>query len=133
MQATVRKVVRERAADRCEYCRLSQAHAPAVQFHVEHIRARQHGGTDDLTNLCLACVQCNWFKGPNLSGHDPESDSLVPLFHPRKQVWSEHFKVVQGRVIGLTAVGRAPVELLRMNNDDRVELRNCFGDQAFND
>ena len=115
--------VRDRAGDHCEYCRLPQAAAPAFTFHVEHIRARQHGGSDDLSNLALACPDCNRRKGPNLSGIDAESQQLVPLFNPRIHSWEEHFRMQGSWIRGLTATGRATVELLDMNNDERVEMR----------
>jgi len=38
-----------------EYCRLRQEHEEESPFHVEHIVAQQHGGTDDGENLALAC------------------------------------------------------------------------------
>ena len=59
MDAATRQSVRQRALDRCEYCRLPQSAQPFVTFHVEHVIARQHGGTDHLDNLCLACERCN--------------------------------------------------------------------------
>src|SRR5580692_12396034 len=40
-------------------------------FHIEHIIARQHGGSTGLDNLAFACWTCNLKKGPNLSGIDP--------------------------------------------------------------
>ena len=55
MDAATRSLVRSRAGDRCEYCGRLQSDAPALRFHVEHIKARQHDGSDDLSNLALAC------------------------------------------------------------------------------
>jgi 5-methylcytosine-specific restriction endonuclease McrA len=52
-----------------------------------HIRARQHGGTDDPTNLALACPDCNAHKGPNLVGVDPASGETARLFNPRVDRW----------------------------------------------
>ncbi len=48
--------VRQRAAGRCEYCRLPQS-PYAWTFPVDHIIARQHGGKTQLGNLALACPQ----------------------------------------------------------------------------
>ena len=84
-----------RAGDRCEYCRLPQAAAPAFTFHVEHIRARQHGGDDVPSNLALACPDCNRHKGPNLSAIDPETRAVVSLFHPLEHLWNERFAMVE--------------------------------------
>jgi 5-methylcytosine-specific restriction endonuclease McrA len=67
MDAALRKFVRERANGRCEYCMLPQEAVPYFTFHVEHIRARQHQGSDEPSNLALACPDCNAKKGPNRS------------------------------------------------------------------
>jgi 5-methylcytosine-specific restriction endonuclease McrA len=81
MDEQLRQTVRERADQRCEYCCLPQDAEPFFAYHVEHIVARQHGGSDDNENLALACYHCDAHKGPNLSGLDPEavrwSDSLI--------------------------------------------------------
>ena len=83
MDDGLRQLVRTRARDRCEYCRIPQAAIPFARFHVEHIRARQHGGDDGPDNLALACRRCNAFKGPNLTAIDALSGDIAPLFNPR--------------------------------------------------
>lgn len=122
MDAATRRFVVSRAQSRCEYCDLPQS-AIDLNFHVEHITARQHGGTDDAANLCLACDRCNLHKGPNLTGIDPQSESIVPLFHPRRDQWSEHFQLGGSLIVGLTRAGRATVRLLQMNSARRRALR----------
>ena len=77
------------ACERCEYCGIPQEHV-ALPFQIEHIIARQHCGSDDVSNLAIACERCNAFKGPNLSAIDPESGNIVPIFHPRKDRWHSH-------------------------------------------
>jgi len=123
MDASLRELVRRRAAHRCEYCRLPQAAAPFLTFHIEHIRARQHGGDDDLSNLALACPDCNAYKGPNLTSIDPETAQVVALFNPRQDVWSDHFSLEGPTILARTPTGRATVRLLSMNEPSRVEMR----------
>jgi 5-methylcytosine-specific restriction endonuclease McrA len=115
--------VRQRAEYRCEYCQLHQDDSPLAALHIEHIRPIKHGGTDDLENLCLACIECNLHKGTNLTGIDPETDEITPLFHPRKDNWDEHFGWNGTRIAGSTAVGRATIRVLDLNGDDRLDLR----------
>ena len=67
----VRTQVRERAHNACEYCHLHQDDSPLAVLHIEHIIPKVHGGTDDLDNLALACIDCNLHKGTNLTGIDP--------------------------------------------------------------
>ena len=54
IDAAARKFVRVRADNRCEYCLLRQEYSDE-SLHIEHIVAKQHGGSDDLGNLALAC------------------------------------------------------------------------------
>ena len=123
MDATTRSLVRNRAENRCEYCGLPQSAVTLATFHVEHVRAQQHGGSDDPNNLALACQHCNLHKGSNLTGIDPETDQIAPLFNPRQDIHSEHFAVRGIFIVGLTASGRATVNVLAMNSDDQVEIR----------
>jgi hypothetical protein len=127
MDAATRERVRQRAGNRCEYCGLSQSDTPFASFHVEHIIARQHGGSDDEDNLAWACRRCNFHKGPNLAGIDPATGEIVPLFHPRRDAWNEHFVLRDRIVVGLTPVGRTTVRLLRMNLPARLDLRAGMG------
>jgi hypothetical protein len=123
MQRELWSLVRRRAEEVCEYCRLPQAASPFVRFHVEHIIARQHGGATEPDNLALACGNCNFHKGPNIAALDPETGQLVPLFHPRRDQWSDHFTWNDTIVVGRTPIGRATVELLAMNHWERAEVR----------
>ena len=123
MTAATRTLVRRRAADRCEYCRLHQDDSPLAALHIEHIRPRKHGGTDHESNLCLACIDCNLRKGPNLTGIDPLTGAVTALFHPRQQQWEDHFAWEEIHITGKTATGRTTVQVLEMNSDDQLNLR----------
>ena len=125
MDAATRELVRRRAENRCEYCLLPQAHSPFTH-HIEHIVARQHGGGDEVNNLALACHRCNLRKGPNLTGIDPLTGDVAPLFHPRRDQWTAHFSLQDVRIVGLTPSGRATVHLLSMNDPRRLELRSAL-------
>lgn len=114
--------VRERAAERCEYCRMPAMALP-LPFQIDHIISGQHQGPTELSNLALACPHCNRYKGPNIAGLDPVSGQLVHLYHPRTDRWSEHFDWDGPRIAGKTPVGRATVQVLAMNADGPVLLR----------
>lgn len=123
MDARTRNLLRQRAGGRCEYCRLPDS-ADEWPFHVDHIVARVHGGTDDLDNICWSCTQCNLHKSSNIASVDPESGQRVDLFNPRSDVWNEHFGIgPDARMVGLTPKGRATVRLLDMNGSPQFELR----------
>ena len=123
MDAVTRDAVQRRTDGRCEYCVLRQEHSE-LTHHAEHIIAKQHGGSEELDNLALACHLCNLRKGPNLTGIDPVTGRLVPLFHPRRNRWADHFRFRSVPIEGITPVGRATVQVLGMNDARRLELRS---------
>jgi hypothetical protein len=127
MNAATRSLVRHRANFRCEYCGLHQDQSPLAALHVEHVLPRKHGGTDDVDNLALACIDCNLRKGSNVAGYDPETGELTRLYHPRSQSWQEHFERQGAMLIGKTAVGRTTIEVLQLNAEDRLRLRMASG------
>jgi hypothetical protein len=115
-----------RAGQRCEYCRLHEEDLPLFPFHVEHIVAKKHGGTDRADNLAWSCHHCNLGKSSNLSGRDPVTGRVVILFHPRRQLWTRHFQWRGPRLTGRTACGRATIRVLNMNAPHRIALRRLL-------
>ena len=113
--AAVVRLVHERARNCCEYCQTCRE-TIGQAMHVEHI---DPGGGDNPENLCLACPTCNLSKARATSALDPLTGRTVPLFHPRRQQWQEHFRWIENarRMQGLTPTGRATVERLRMNQE----------------
>lgn len=121
-----RQSVRERAQDCCEYCRMS-ANAGTISFQIDHITPIKHGGSDTSDNLCLSCAKCNGHKGSNIAGLDPITGLLVRLYHPRLDRWDAHFRLLDDQSIeGISAEGRTSVQVLRMNDADRIETRQLL-------
>ncbi len=125
MDAAIIRLVRDRAGGRCEYCHDPESLA-LVAFHCEHIVARQHGGADQAENLALACPDCNFRKGPNLTSIDPVSGELTRLFRPRTDSWNDHFVLRGSFVNGRTEIGRATVQLLGFNSTVRQHHRRLL-------
>ena len=132
MDARTRKLVRERADQRCEYCRFRESAVPYLVFHVDHIIAKQHLDevSDDPQSLAWACSECNYHKGPNLVSIDPDTKQQTGLFNPRLDDSNIHFTVRAGRIVGITATGRATARLLNMNSPRLVRLRRELIDQG---
>jgi hypothetical protein len=120
--ARLRRRIIARAGDRGEYCGLSQAGQGAT-FHIDHIIPIASGGPTEEDNLALACVSCSLHKEARRSAPDPRSGRTVPLFHPRRQRWRDHFRWEGVRVVGRTPTGRATVEALRMNRELILAIR----------
>jgi hypothetical protein len=95
---------------------------------IEHIIPVARGGDSRPENLWLSCRRCNQYKGAKIEEVDPETGQTVPLFNPRTQSWAEHFHWSGDGtlVIGLTAVGRATVHALRLNNPEIVPARRIW-------
>jgi hypothetical protein len=52
---------------------------------------------------------------------------MTPLYHPRMQIWSEHFGLQDDmRIVGLTAEGRTTIRVLQMNLDERIQSRQAL-------
>lgn len=122
MTAALQRLVRERAGNRCEYCGVTQEDAK-FPLQMEHIIPKKHGGLTTDDNLALACAHCNLHKGPNLTGFDPDSAEVCRLFHPRQDVWSEHFRMASALIHGITSCGRTTIWVLEMNSEVQVMLR----------
>ncbi|MGE0127107.1 MAG: HNH endonuclease [Blastocatellales bacterium] len=120
----LRQQVAEAARHRCGYCLSAQRYVMGI-LEIEHIISLALGGASDESNLWLACGFCNRFKGTQISAVDPASGERVPLFNPRTQKWSEHFQWDEAGVliIGITAIGRATVVALQLNNELAVRVR----------
>ncbi len=91
VEVRLRNLVRDRANNSCEYCQKRQEESPLITLQIEHIIPRKHGGEDHLDNLALACADCNLRKSSDLAGIDPLTSQLTPLFHPRTDLWQDHF------------------------------------------
>ncbi len=122
ISAELRRQVIERANNCCEYCRLSQTDN-FFTFHVDHIISQKHDGTSQFENLCLSCPNCNIRKGSDIAGADPITQAPTFLFHPRNDVWHEHFEIIDSHIQGRTPQGRLTVNLLRFNEIERVTER----------
>jgi len=125
INAALEKLVRDRAANHCEYCRMPQRFS-RWEFALDHIIAQQHRGTDAPDNLALCCGFCNRHKGPNIAGIDPLTGRLSRLFNPRRDKWSKHFRFEGIIITGLTAPGRTTIEVLAMNDDVQLARRGAL-------
>lgn len=123
-QAELERIVAQRAAHRCEYCRMHQCLQGAT-FHLEHVIPKSRGGLTELPNLAWACPGCNLRKSDRVETTDPDTGTSVPLFHPRLNNWHEHFSWDDYQVAGLTPIGRATIAALQLNDERRIRIRQA--------
>lgn len=124
ISASLRRRVIETAQNRCGYC-LMPAEYVYAPMEIDHLWPLTLGGTDDETNLWLACPRCNLYKSSQTQGLDPQTNLKALLFNPREQIWAEHFhwNVEKTKIIGLTPTGRATVDALQLNLEEAVAFR----------
>ena len=123
--AALRRLVRDRAGGRCEYCLIPESVTLAAHA-LDHVVAEKHGGPTVAENLALSCTICNGHKGSDLTSIDPATGAIVPLFHPRRDRWADCFRLAGGRIEPLTPTGRVTVRLLQLNHPDRVTERELL-------
>ncbi len=121
----VRSFVAQRAGYSCEYCRLHQDYL-FLAFEIDHIVSLKHGGGNELANLAYACPHCNQHKGSDLTTFLGSYDDIIPLFNPRKDLWSEHFETINGEIIAKSRTGQASIKIFRFNNPDLLILRQTL-------
>jgi 5-methylcytosine-specific restriction endonuclease McrA len=125
--AAQRQEVSRRAGWLCEYCRSQEKYSNST-FEVEHIIPLVKGGLTTLINLAFSCAGCNKHKAQRISAWDKITHTEAPFYHPREDVWEEHFAWSQDftGIIELTATGRVTVAELKLNRQPLVNLRRVL-------
>jgi HNH endonuclease len=123
----LRRQVRDRAANRCEYCR-HPADYSCAPFVCEHVLPRARGAGHTVAELAWACPACNGHKYAKTQARDPLTGRTVPLFNPRRQRWSRHFAWTDDllKIEGRTAIGRATATALHLNSPGLINLRRVL-------
>ena len=126
--SSVDRHIRAAAKNRCGYC-LSPQHLVMARLEIEHIIPLAQGGTDEESNLWLACPICNGHKSDKISAVDPDTNATVPLFNPRTDSWWEHFAWADDglQIVGRTSIGRATIIALHLSDDsDALAVRSYW-------
>lgn len=92
----------------------------------DHILSLKHGGITEPENLAYACAICNRRKGSDIASVDLGSGELIPLFHPRLDRWSDHFRLDSEWIIPMSRTGEATIRLLGMNIMERLAERRLL-------
>ena len=54
------------------------------------------------------------------------TNELVSVFNSRTDAWNEHFEWHGPKLSGQTTIGRATIELLRINLQERIDHRHML-------
>jgi hypothetical protein len=125
ISAALRRFVVECAHGQCEYCGIAET-VVFVPHEIDHIIAQKHDGQTEANNLALSCAVCNKRKGSDIASIDPETGQVIPLYHPRRERWPEHFHLDGSRIVALTPTGRVTIRLLQLNHPDRIAERELL-------
>jgi len=123
-----RSRIRQAANEQCGYCRIS-SHLVYATMEIDHIFPKSRGGGDEEENLWLACPFCNNAKSDQINGIDPVTQEAIALFHPRQQLWTEHFAWNpddKASLLGLSLCGRASIAALGINETIPLQFRRLM-------
>lgn len=116
--AEMRRFVVDRADRICEYCLIPEEET--LNCQVDHIVSLKHGGETTAENLAYACIFCNLYKGTDLGSIIWGTGQLVRFFNPRRDRWSEHFRLNEAEIEPLTEIGEVTARILQFNVSDRI-------------
>ncbi|MCP4353325.1 MAG: HNH endonuclease [Desulfobacterales bacterium] len=118
----LRRLVAKRSNYLCEYCLISEDDTH-LGCEVDHIISLKHGGTNEQSNLAYACFFCNRYKGSDIGSVLSQSDRFVRFYNPRKDRWTDHFRLEGNLIMPLSEIGEVTVRILGFNSDDRIVER----------
>ena len=125
ISAAMRRLVFKKANGLCEYCLIYQDDAHFT-FQVDHVISRKHKGLTSAANLALSCLRCNVAKGTDVGAFVGRPRQITRLYHPREDTWTDHFRLAGARIVALSKIGDATVQLLELNAADRLLLRRAL-------
>lgn len=129
ISSSLRLLVTKRANRICEYCLAFEGHA-YLKFQMEHIISIKHGGKTDADNLALSCFYSNNSKGTDL-GTLLNQEKFIRFYHPRKDKWSDHFKLHEHIFIPKTPIGEGTIKILQLNQENRLLERLALMEAGF--
>jgi len=92
---------------------------------VDHIISQKHGGSSSMDNLAFACMLCNQRKGTDIASVDPATGNVISLFHPRRDQWSDHFRIVESSSNQSLESASSPFDYWQLNTVERQESAKC--------
>ncbi len=127
ISSKLRKAVKIRAGNRCEYCQWFADYC-ITTYHIYHIVPLSRGGLTVPHNLAFSCGGCNGFKNNRTVCFDEISQTQAVIFNPREHSWNQHFEWSENfeKINGITKTGRATVWCLKLNRIELMNMRREF-------
>lgn len=121
----LRASVARRAGYCCEYCLMHEDDL-VLSAQIDHIISIKHEGPTEPGNLAYSCLICNTNKGSDIATVFLPDEKLVRFFNPRKDRWSDHFALLEGRILAKTEIGEATAKMLDFNTPERILRRRLL-------
>jgi HNH endonuclease len=127
VSVAIQRALLELSRGYCEYCVLPSNFSTDF-YHNEHIIPLILNGKTELENLARSCGICNNGKRDKIEHIDPLTRQVVRLYHPRQDMWTDHFQWSGDNlyIVGLTPIGRATIDLLKLNRSNAFNLRKLL-------
>lgn len=121
----LRRFVAERAAYFCEYCLIHESDT-YIGCEIDHIISLKHGGKTDADNLAYSCTFCNRHKGSDVGSVIIGNNEFIRFYNPRKDKWTDHFKLDGSIIRPLTNIGEVTSNILILNSAERIIERESL-------
>ena len=128
--ADLRRVAIERAAGRCEYCRIRESDT-FLGCQIDHIIAEKHGGQTIAENLAFTCAFCNRHKGSDIGSIAESTGEFTRFFNPRTDDWNDHFEYADFVIEYISPIGETTASILQFNIEERILERRAIGGNDF--
>ena len=126
ISAELRRLIRARAGERCEYCLIHEDDG-FLPHEPDHIIAVKHRGKTIEANLAWTCFVCNRAKGSDLASIDDLTGQIVRLYNPRIDSWGDHLELqLDGSFSARSSIGRVTISLLKLNRPELLEIRKLL-------
>ncbi|MBD2325654.1 HNH endonuclease signature motif containing protein [Alkalinema sp. FACHB-956] len=125
----IRQLVINRADRLCEYC-LIHSDDTVLGCSIDHIISLKHNGPNEANNLAYACIFCNRYKGSDIGSIIWETQEFIRFYNPRRDQWSEHFRLEQSTIMPVSSIGEVTVRILGFNDRNRLMERQILIDQG---
>lgn len=125
----IRQLVINRADRLCEYC-LIHSDDTVLGCSIDHIISLKHSGPNEANNLAYACIFCNRYKGSDIGSIIWETQEFIRFYNPRRDQWSEHFRLEQSTITPVSSIGEVTVRILGFNDRNRLMERQILIDQG---
>lgn len=111
--------IRQRASFACEYCGVTETDTGGL-LTIDHFQPQSKGGSDAFINLIYCCNRCNSYK----YNYYPSSNKEPSIWNPRQSPRNLHFfELDNGYLKALTSLGKATIDLLRLNRLALIQYR----------